>query len=59
MKPEELLKYEMPLWIDNISINWMQDIVAWYYSKKVNKKIKRLNHRNWRENYLREKGLIK
>jgi len=59
MKPEELLKYELPSLAEFCSIGWMQSILAWYYAKKINRKLKQYNNRISRENYLRSKGLIK
>lgn len=54
MTPIELLKYELPSWTELCSIKWIQSIIAWYYSKKVNRKFKRYQKRLAREKFFTE-----
>jgi len=50
MTKEELILYEMPFFVEFISINWLQDIIARYIGWKVNRKFNR---------FARRKNLIK
>lgn len=54
METKELIKYELPNWVEFISIGWMQDIIAYYYGKKVNRKWHRYLKRQAREKYLED-----
>lgn len=49
MKPEELLKYEMSSVVEYVSWDWLQEIIAKYYAKKVTRKLKRYRYRKQRE----------
>lgn len=53
MDTEKLLKYELPSWVEFISIDWMQTVIARYYAWKVGRKIKRYNLRLKREAFIR------
>ena len=37
----ELFTYELPTWVEFISIDFLQKIIAWYYVRKTKKKIQR------------------
>lgn len=52
MKIEQLIKYELPEWVEYCSIDWVKNIIAWYYSKKVKRKWYRYQKRLAREKYL-------
>lgn len=54
MTPEELIKYELPNIAEFVSINWLQNIIAWYYGKKVSRKWERYKLRKIRERYFTE-----
>ncbi len=58
MNPIELIKYELPRWIESCSNKYIQNVVAWYYGKKVNRKWRNYLERCSREKYLKEKNLI-
>lgn len=49
----ELLKYEIPLICDAISIKWIQNIIAWFYCKRINKKYRVYLERIDREIFLK------
>lgn len=59
MNSQELLKYEMPGYVEYISWNWLQNIIAKRMAKKVSYKIARYNMRKHREQWLKERELIK
>lgn len=51
MKPEELIKYELPTIAEFVSIGWLQNIIAWYYAKKINRKWARYQKRIARDEW--------
>ena len=57
MTPQELIKYELPSYTEYVSIGWLQNIIARYYCKKVNKKYARYKMRLQREKFI--KSIIK
>lgn len=52
MDTEELLKYEMPIIAEFISIGWIQTIVAKYVAWKVHNKLIRYRERKEREVFI-------
>lgn len=58
MDKEELIKYEMPIIAEFISIGWLQTLLAWYIGNKVNRKLRRYSKRLAREAFLRHKNII-
>ena len=60
MKDEEikkLLEYETPLFAEYVSWNWLQNIIAKYIAWKVRRKLKRLDLRQKRKEYLSHQSL--
>lgn len=53
IKIDDLLTYEAPSIGEWISIDWIQNIIARYLARKINRKIKRYNARIKREQYIR------
>lgn len=49
MTTEELLKYEMSSVVEYVSWDWLQEIIAKYYAKKVTRKLQRYRYRKQRE----------
>lgn len=54
MTTEELLEYEMPTWVEFVSIGWMQTIIGRCIARKVNRKIARWNRRQERKMFIKE-----
>ena len=50
---EELLEYEMPTYVEFISIGWMQTVIAWFVAQRVNRKIARWNKRQERKAFIK------
>jgi hypothetical protein len=48
----ELVQYELPTWVDNVSWNWLQKIVAKHYAVKVVRKLARYEHRQARATWV-------
>ena len=55
---EFLVEYEMPKIAENISNNYLQNLLAKYTVAKVNKKLKRLKKIEARKEFLKKQGLI-
>lgn len=53
MEKIDLVKYELPTWVEFISNDWLQSIIARHYANKVNKKVARYNYRNDREAFFK------
>ena len=52
MTPEELLKYELPTWVEFCSIGWIQSIIAYIYGKRTMRKWYRYKKRKAREEWI-------
>lgn len=42
---KDIILYEMPSWAEYVPFSWMQDLVAWYIAKTVNRKMRRYEKR--------------
>lgn len=54
MTKEELLEYEMPTFVEFVSIGWMQTVIALLIARKVNYKYARWEKRQERQRFLKE-----
>lgn len=53
MEPLKLVEYELPPWVEFISNDWLQTIIAKHYAKKVKRKLKRYEFRQKRTAFFR------
>jgi len=53
MKKEEFILYEMPWFVEFISIRWLQSIIAKYIARTVERKLYRLEKRKFRAEWLK------
>ena len=59
MNKIDLVLYETPAIAKYISIGWIQNILAKYVAKKVNRKVKRYEDTIKTKEYLKAKGYIR
>jgi hypothetical protein len=52
MDRTKLIEYELPSITEKVSIGWLQNVIAKYTARRVNRKIKRYNLRQERKEFV-------